>query len=191
MESKNLQISQASQIILTQVDPRNTLRNSIFSFLTSEGYGESRAERTSEHILSAFKGNQNANKYKVTVQPSSLPQALRRVKTSPLCVKRKPRSSPLHQRVYKGISQVTVLCTGLQSAGSKVGLIMNKLPRDESIFLRCDGGCLDARELRACCTLKATWWEVDSREACKALRGKGSRFCAKHCGQTSCSLCKH
>lgn len=37
MASVNLLISQASQIILTWVDLRVTLRNSVLSFLTSEG----------------------------------------------------------------------------------------------------------------------------------------------------------
>lgn len=67
MESKSWQISQAFHIILTWVDPRDTLRNSVPSFFTSEG------RQRHECILSVFKGNQNANKYKVTVLPSSAP----------------------------------------------------------------------------------------------------------------------
>ena len=138
-----------------------------------------------------LKGSQSANKYKVTVQPSSLPQALKEVRTSPLWVKRKPGISSLHPVIYKEISYTIVLCTGLQSAGSKIGLIVNKLTWDESIFLHSDGGCLVARELWVCHALRAPWWEMDSQEACKALWGKGSRCCAQHWGQTSCCLCKH
>lgn len=164
MESESWQISGA-HMILTQIDPRDTLRNPVCALLTSQGYCNSWAHRTSEHIWGPFKEIRRPINTRLLYSPVLCSRHWRERKTSSLCVKRKPRNSSLHPAVYKGIFYATVLCTGLQSAGSKIGLIMNRLPQDESIFFSCDGGCLDAREPQACDTRQEAWWEVDSQAA--------------------------
>lgn len=191
MESESWQISGA-HMILTQIDPRDTLRNPVCALLTSQGYCNSWAHRTSEHIWGPFKEIRRPINTRLLYSPVLCSRHWRERKTSSLCVKGSPETPLCTQLSTKGFSMQLYFVLGSNPPAAKLVWLWTGCHKMKASFLAVMEDVL-MQESRGLATLGRRLGEkwTLKQQAPRAPWREGTRLSAQHWGQTFRSLCKH